>query len=161
MENDVLKQIPIKALDFSKIKWDTRLQFYQPAAATANLSDGWNPSCNVREFFFVFMTTFESVLQHARSGEWEEGKDQNWMTIFTMPTILNTQCRFCCPRLECQLEDWKTRSPDEPVTVLFTASGTCFVDFQFVDPKDGVTEWRYMFMYKFSLEELKNLGGTV
>jgi hypothetical protein len=95
-------------------------------------------------------------VQHQRKGEWGEGKDQGWITEFGMDG-----CKFCGERLEHQLENWQTRCPDHPVLVLFTSAGTCFIEFQFVDPEDGVSEWTYWLVHEFDEEKRRKLGSTV
>ncbi|KAF7762316.1 hypothetical protein Agabi119p4_8909 [Agaricus bisporus var. burnettii] len=152
MEQGILKQVPLKTLDFSYITWGTRLLFYRPIPPTpaTDLSDAWNPSC-----------------EHERDGEWEEGGDEEWTTQFDMDVndevdeMEGSTCNFCCQRLERQLEDWKARSPDHPVDVLFTSTGMCFVEFHFVDPEDGMSEWTYWLVHEFSEEEREELGSTV
>jgi hypothetical protein len=71
------------------------------------------------------------------------------------------KCDFCCQRLERQIESWQLRSLDHLVSVLFTSTGTCFVEFQFVDPEDGDSEWTYRFVHTFSKEEHRDLGSGV
>jgi hypothetical protein len=70
-------------------------------------------------------------------------------------------CNFCCQRLEDQLENWKTLFPDHLVSVLFTSVGIGFVEFQFIDPEDGVSEWTYWLVHESEEEECKKLGSTL
>jgi hypothetical protein len=68
---------------------------------------------------------------------------------------------FCCQRLKRQLEHWKVRFHDDLVTVLFTSAGTSFVEFKFVDPENGVSEWIYWLVHYFTGERRKELGTIV
>jgi hypothetical protein len=99
-------------------------------------------------------------VQHNREGEWGEGKDQDWRTWYSIDPNL-FMCDFCQQRFENQLESWKARLPDYQATVLFTSGGIGVVEFQFVDPEDGISEWRYMFSHKFDKEERMKLGSLV
>jgi hypothetical protein len=62
-------------------------------------------------------------------------------------------CEFCCDRFGQQLEACKTRSPGHLVPVLFTSAGLCFVEFRFIDPEDGMSEWTYWILRDFFEEE--------
>jgi hypothetical protein len=100
-------------------------------------------------------------VQHEREGEWDEGKDQAWSTRFWIVDGLGRKCIFCCRGLERQLKWWKTQFPDHPVSVLFTSAGISFVEFQFVDPEDGMSEWTYWLVHWFSQAERRKLGSSV
>jgi hypothetical protein len=101
-------------------------------------------------------------VQHEREGKWGEGKDQSWSTEFRVyETTLQHRCEFCCERLERQLENWKALYPDRPVLVLFTSTAVSAIEFKFVDPEDGMSEWTYWIWYVFSEAERKKLGSTV
>ncbi|KAF7763844.1 hypothetical protein Agabi119p4_8381 [Agaricus bisporus var. burnettii] len=149
MMQGILKQMPLKAVDvFARSSYqETKLQFRRPASTATNLLDPWNPSC-----------------KHGRKGKWEERGDQNWETSF-LPHESNgrraSECNFCMARLERHVEDWKTRSPDHVVPTLFTSMGWCGVEFRFVDPIDGISEWTYRFWMILSLEERKKNGSNV
>jgi hypothetical protein len=95
-------------------------------------------------------------VQHEREGEWEEGKEQNWVTI-----LPRDDCAFCFYRLQRQLRILKIQSENFAVLMLFNSSGRCCVEFQFVDLEDGVSEWTYWFWYTLSREERLQYGGTV
>jgi hypothetical protein len=100
-------------------------------------------------------------VQHWRKGEWGEGKGQDWLTLCADNPKDHWQCDICLRRLKYQLESWKARLPDYPATVLFTSGGIGVVEFQFVDPEDGISEWRYLFSHKFDKEERMKLGSLV
>jgi hypothetical protein len=91
---------------------------------------------------------------------WEN--DQLWSTEFGLhhETFFDA-CNFCCEQLQCQLVSCKARSPDYPVSVLFTLTGVGFVEFRFTDPEDGVSEWTYYFGQMFLEEERKKFGCTL
>ncbi|XP_006463207.1 hypothetical protein AGABI2DRAFT_186861 [Agaricus bisporus var. bisporus H97] len=141
MRCGILEQMPLEAVPgIPKIRaGDIRLRFRCPARAATSLSDPWNSSC-----------------EHERTGEWEEGKNQDWKTSFDID-----DCNFCYRRLKRQFKRLKTHSPDHTVTVLFTYTGLCCVEFQFVDPDDGISEWTYWYWIKLSPNERKKLGSTV
>ncbi|XP_006463127.1 hypothetical protein AGABI2DRAFT_119954 [Agaricus bisporus var. bisporus H97] len=139
VKHGILKQLPLKAVDVSPVIYkEAKLQFRR-FATTTNLSDPWKPSC-----------------PHEREGMWEGGTDRDWTTVFRL-----RDCDFCMERLEHQLKDWKTRLPDHVVPALFTSTGDCCVEFQFVDPEDGISEWTYWWWVKVSLEERKKYGSDV
>jgi hypothetical protein len=100
-------------------------------------------------------------VQHKRYGEWGEGKDQHWLTFYNNDFGESSRCDICQQRFENQLESWKARLPDYQATVLFTSAGIGVVEFQFVDPEDGISEWTYMFSHKFDKEERMKLGSPV
>ncbi|KAF7761966.1 hypothetical protein Agabi119p4_9958 [Agaricus bisporus var. burnettii] len=141
IEHGILKQIPVKAFLYTNVVYRARLQFRRPTTTVANLSDPWKSSC-----------------RHERTHDRGQSKEENWRTEFKMSDI---KCRSCCQRLEAQLEKWKTRYPDHLVTVLFTSTYTYFVEFQFVDPDDGVSEWTYWFVYEIEEEERRKLGSPL
>ncbi|KAF7761575.1 hypothetical protein Agabi119p4_9567 [Agaricus bisporus var. burnettii] len=143
LNNGLLKQIPVKTLDFIHIVWKTRLQFRCPITTTTNLSDHWDTRC-----------------VHNRAGVWGEGKEESWTAEFGARSTM-FECDPCCQRLEQQLESWKMRSPDYPVTVLFTSTETCFIEFQFIDPDDQVSEWTYWLAYFITEKERRILGSPV
>ncbi|KAF7763909.1 hypothetical protein Agabi119p4_8446 [Agaricus bisporus var. burnettii] len=121
-----------------------KLLLHRPAREVTSLTDPWNSSCT-----------------HEREGKREEGKDQVWQTAFLLDSSSMSHCNFCCERFERQMGNLKTRSPNHVVTVLFTSTGDCFVEFQFVDLDDGISEWTYWVWIRFSLEERKKLGSTI
>jgi hypothetical protein len=94
-------------------------------------------------------------MQHEREGEWEEGKNQEWRTEFE-----EVGCD-CFQRLEQQLESWQTQFPNYEVPILFTSTTECCVEFRFVDPKDGISEWTYWFWYDIPFEKRKQFGIIV
>jgi hypothetical protein len=100
-------------------------------------------------------------VQHEREGEWGEDKDHTWSTEFIAKEGLPNECNFCRLRLERQLGNYKTLSPDHPVSVLFTSAGASFIEFKFVDTEDGMSEWTYCFWHKFSKKERKELGSPM
>ncbi|XP_006463146.1 hypothetical protein AGABI2DRAFT_144529 [Agaricus bisporus var. bisporus H97] len=138
MTPGILKQMPLKAIDISSLlPGELKLQFRRPATTATNLSDPRNPSC-----------------QHDRNGKWRKGDDQDqWMTSFSY------RCFSCMGLFERHLKNWKTRAPDHVIPTLFTSTGWCCVEFRFVDPDDGVSEWTYWFWVKVSLEERKKYGS--
>jgi hypothetical protein len=81
--------------------------------------------------------------------------DEDWTTN------LWRDCRFCLERFKDQLERRKVLSPDHIVSILFTSTGSCCVEFHFVDPDDGISEWTYWFWIVLSPEERKKCGSTV
>lgn len=85
--------------------------------------------------------------------------DEEWETVFGWYDEF--ACQFCSERLERSWESRKARSPDYNVPILFTSTGACCVEFQFVDPKDGMSEWTYWFWCYVSLEERKKYGSNV
>lgn len=95
-------------------------------------------------------------MQHERTGEWGGGKDENWTTEFEM-VDLSSQCSSCCRRLERQLSDCITKSPNSLATVLFTSTVKSFIEFQFLDPDDGPSEWTYWLAYETTGEERRRL----
>ncbi|EKM75091.1 hypothetical protein AGABI1DRAFT_109631 [Agaricus bisporus var. burnettii JB137-S8] len=152
MKHGLLKLVPTSALDSTYIViWTIKLQFARPTATTGNVSKPWYQFCT-----------------HKRTGNWGRGQDENWTTEFGLINIgisyeepASYACPSCLKRLKQQLVDCKTRSPDHLVTILFTSTGTCFVEFQFIDLDDGVSEWTYWFLYELSEEERRILGSTV
>jgi hypothetical protein len=100
-------------------------------------------------------------VQHIQEGKWGEGKDHAWSTEFSLKKDFIGEYIFCSQRLERQLENWKAVSPDHPVSVLFTSTGSHLVEFKFVDTKDGMSEWTYWFWHWFSKKERKELGSSV
>jgi hypothetical protein len=99
-------------------------------------------------------------VQHRREGEWGDGKERSWSTDFSISGYIG-KCKFCCQRLQQQLENWKALSPDHPVSVLFTSVRASFVEFQFVDTEDGMSEWTYWIWHVFPDEDRKKLGSTM
>jgi hypothetical protein len=95
-------------------------------------------------------------MQHEREGEWEEGKNQEWSTAFYHSDYCD-----CLRRLGQQLESWKTQSSNHDVLILFTSTMDCWVEFRFVDPKDGISEWTYWLWCKIPFEERKKFGIIV
>lgn len=67
-------------------------------------------------------------------------------------------CYSCSKRLEQQLEDWKNNPQEHLVTILLTSADMSFVEFQFIDPGDGVSEWTYWLMYETTDEDRRRLG---
>ncbi|XP_006464131.1 hypothetical protein AGABI2DRAFT_120909 [Agaricus bisporus var. bisporus H97] len=131
-------------LRFSKIIYDTVLHFHRPTGVTTNLSDAWNPSC-----------------RHERTGDWvKEGKDENWTTEFGMVDDAMYDCYSCSKRLEQQLEDWKNNPQEHLVAILLTSADMSFVEFQFTDTGDGVSEWTYWLMYETTDEDRRRLGDA-
>ncbi|EKM74623.1 hypothetical protein AGABI1DRAFT_95514 [Agaricus bisporus var. burnettii JB137-S8] len=139
MMHGTLKQMLLKAVKFSTSWKSVRLQFRRPATAVTNFSDPWNSSC-----------------PHKRTGKWGERDNQDWKTSFQFK-----KCKFCTEQFERQLKDWKARSPDHVVPILFTSTGWCCVEFRFVDPKDGISEWAYQFWVFISLKERKKYGSDL
>ncbi|XP_006464109.1 hypothetical protein AGABI2DRAFT_180194 [Agaricus bisporus var. bisporus H97] len=144
LKHGILTQVPVKVLDYVNITWHVGLQLRRPTSPATKLSDSWDPSC-----------------KHKRAGNWREGKAEHWETQFSTMVGISSQCRACCIRLKRQLEGWKRRSPDHLTTVLFTSTGKSFLEFQFVDPDDGVSEWTYWIVYKMLKQERIKLGSTV
>ncbi|KAF7763851.1 hypothetical protein Agabi119p4_8388 [Agaricus bisporus var. burnettii] len=142
MTHGLIKQMPLKAIDISAIPSlnAVKLQLRRPASLAATEStDPWNAACD-----------------HERKGEWGEGNDQDWLTTFWP-----NDCAFCFERLKHQLQNYKTRFPDHTLCVLFTSTGSCCIEFTFVHPEDGISEWTYWFWCHVSLEERKRYGSTV
>jgi hypothetical protein len=101
-------------------------------------------------------------VQHKQEGEWGEGKDQSWPTKFHLcDTIFYQRCNFCCQQLEQQLENWKTFSPDHPVSVLFTSAQISAIEFKFINVQDDMSEWTYWIWHRFLEKERKELGSSV
>jgi hypothetical protein len=74
--------------------------------------------------------------------------DHAWTTEFRVGTkVFLGGCNFCCQRLERQLNSWKARFPEHPVSVLITSARVGFVELQFVDTEDGMSEWTYWFVH--------------
>jgi hypothetical protein len=94
-------------------------------------------------------------MQHEREGEWGEGKNKEWRTVF-----YHGNCD-CFHRLERQLESWQTQSPNHEVSILFTSTKECCVEFRFVDPKDGISEWTYWFWCDIPFKEREKFGIIV
>ncbi|KAF7761977.1 hypothetical protein Agabi119p4_9969 [Agaricus bisporus var. burnettii] len=144
IKHGILKQVPVKVLDFTNVTQQARLRFRHPTPTATNLCHPWNGSC-----------------KHKRAGDWGEGKAEDWETeLFVKTWIASKPCDACFIQLKRQLEHWKMQSPDHPTMILFTSTRTSFVEFQFIDP-DGVSEWTYWLMYKFSAEERRQLGSTM
>lgn len=93
-----------------------------------------------------------SVVQHYCEGDWERGKDQDWMTAFHW-NLGYSGCAFCSDRLIRLMESRKTRSPGHTVPILITSAGQCCVEFRSVDPNDAMSEWTYWIWIKLTLEE--------
>ncbi|XP_006463209.1 hypothetical protein AGABI2DRAFT_120032 [Agaricus bisporus var. bisporus H97] len=139
MKWGILRDIPLKAVPyFPGLRNSIMLRFCRPARTVAP-GAVWNPSC-----------------EHERKGEWEEGKDQVWLTVFR-----TDDCIICYQRFEHQFQSSQTHSPNHTVTVMFTSTGKSCVEFRFVDPDDGISEWQYWYWIEFSPEERKKLGSTV
>ncbi|XP_006464132.1 hypothetical protein AGABI2DRAFT_120910 [Agaricus bisporus var. bisporus H97] len=139
LNQGILKRLPITSLNFSSNVDILQLQFRRPIAPAVNLSGRWKSSCT-----------------HERAGEWGGGKDENWTTKFAM-VDLSSQCSSCCRRLERQLSDCITKSPNSLATVLFTSTVKSFIEFQFLDPDDGPSEWTYWLAYETTGEERRRL----
>ncbi|KAF7763457.1 hypothetical protein Agabi119p4_7994 [Agaricus bisporus var. burnettii] len=140
MMSGIIKRMPLKAVDHSQGLGEVvKLQFRRPATTNTNLSDPWDSYC-----------------EHVRLGDWEEGKEQDWMAF-----LGQYGCYRCEQRLDDQLEDWKTQFPDHPVLVVFNSTGHCCVEFRFVDPEDGMSEWTYWFWCYLSAEERKKYGSLI
>ncbi|XP_006464110.1 hypothetical protein AGABI2DRAFT_120893 [Agaricus bisporus var. bisporus H97] len=144
IKHGILKQVPVKVLDLTKVSEYVRLRFRRPTVTATDLSHSWDPSC-----------------KHERAGNWEEGNTEDWETKFPVDTWDASSCHACHTRLERQLEDWKSRHPDHPTIILFTSANRSFVEFQFIDPDDGVSEWTHWLVYEFSQYEGRKLGSTV
>ncbi|EKM75182.1 hypothetical protein AGABI1DRAFT_132533 [Agaricus bisporus var. burnettii JB137-S8] len=136
MKLGILNQMPLKAIVISTVFHEIQLQFRCRATTP---SDPWNSSC-----------------KHKRRGKWGERDDQDWTTSFQLG-----RCKFCKTRLQHQLGNWKTRSPYHTVLTLFTSTGDCCVEFQFVDPDDGMSDWTYWFWLELSSEERNKYGSTL
>jgi hypothetical protein len=151
-----LKQIPVKAVGISqKDKYrEVKLRFHCPVTTTT-LSP-WNSFCEVSTISVFTNARWICAVQHRREGQWEEEKEQKWTTTFKQ-----LGCSFCFQRLERQLENWITRSPDCPVTIMFTSADECCVEVRFVDPEDEVSEWTYWLWIWLPLEEREKLGSTI
>lgn len=52
-------------------------------------------------------------------------------------------CDYCLQRLARHFIDY----PDQVATVYIDSTEMCFVELSFVDPDDGVSEWRYQFLH--------------
>ncbi|XP_006454945.1 hypothetical protein AGABI2DRAFT_176303 [Agaricus bisporus var. bisporus H97] len=137
MMNGILNRIPVGAVNISNGLIEVRLRFHGPARKVTKTSDTWYLSC-----------------LHERKGEWEEGKDQDWKTS-------SYGCNFCYKWFKRQLASLQTHSPEHMVTVLFTCAGKCCVEFRFVDPDDGISEWTCWLSIWLTLEERKKYGSTV
>ncbi|XP_006463960.1 hypothetical protein AGABI2DRAFT_120767 [Agaricus bisporus var. bisporus H97] len=159
MVHGTLKQMPLMAINTSNVHNITlrfrrpartvtsgvstilnvdELLSYNPAKTAINSFDPWNSSC-----------------QHERTGEWEEGKDQDWKTQLRSSTE-NSDCSFCRRRFGRQLRSWVNHSPDHLVPVLFTLSGKCCVEFRFVDLDDGISDWTYWLWIRLLEGERRN-----
>lgn len=160
MTHGLIKQMPLKAIDISAIPSlnAVKLQLRRPATLAATESaESWNMACDVSGTFDILQTTHSNcVAQHERKGEWGEGNDQDWLTTFWP-----NDCAFCFERLKHQLQNYKIRFPDHTLFVLFTSTGSCCIEFTFVHPEDGISEWTYWFWCHVSLEERKRYGSTV
>ncbi|EKM76826.1 hypothetical protein AGABI1DRAFT_108471 [Agaricus bisporus var. burnettii JB137-S8] len=144
VQHGILKEVSARMIDFTHIiPWYTRLRVCRPTATMQNLSDPWNPGC-----------------KHSRVGDWGEGKDDDWNTDFRTGGVFDS-CDFCLQRLERQLDACKTRFSDLLATFLFTSTDKSFVEFRFIDPDDGVSEWTYRLVYYILEEERRRLGSAV
>ncbi|EKM77076.1 hypothetical protein AGABI1DRAFT_108438 [Agaricus bisporus var. burnettii JB137-S8] len=141
MMHGLLKKIPLQAIDISTMPDKIKLQFRRPATTVKTSSDPWNSLC-----------------EHVRTGKWESGKEQDWKTSFRWYGPL--ECTFCSERFKNQLENWKVRSPDYTLVILFTSAGKCCVEFQIVHPEDGLSQWRYWIWIKLTLEERLKYGSN-
>jgi hypothetical protein len=55
----------------------------------------------------------------------------------------------------------KIQSTDFTVPIMFTSTDLCRVEFSFVNPEDGMSEWTYWFWYRLSREEREQYGSAV
>jgi hypothetical protein len=108
------------------------------------------------------------ALQHEQRANvlmWEN--DQRWSTEFGLhhETFFDT-CTFCCERLQGQLVSCKARSPDYPVSVLFTSTGVGFVGFRFFCGRSWRSEGRcrrrrWIGIRSFVLRGMEGRGGRI
>jgi hypothetical protein len=52
-------------------------------------------------------------------------------------------CNYCTRRFARQF----INNPDRLATVFVDSTQMCYVEYSFVDPDDGVSEWRYRFLH--------------
>lgn len=62
---------------------------------------------------------------------------------FSFYSSLCIQCNYCLRRLARHF----VNNPDHVATVFIDSTEMCYVELSFVDPDDGVSEWRYQFLH--------------
>ncbi|XP_006457507.1 hypothetical protein AGABI2DRAFT_147031 [Agaricus bisporus var. bisporus H97] len=165
MKHGILKKMPLEAVDIPTISRLVALQFRHLPSTMAHKTVGVSTILNSLKLSFHRLERtnlpdpWKSSCNHIRAGVWGAGKDQDWKTDFEMDGLL--RCTFCYERFERQLRNWKTHTPQYTAVVLFTFTGNCCVEFRFIDPNDGISEWTYWFWCYLEWEERKKYGSTV
>ncbi|EKM76567.1 hypothetical protein AGABI1DRAFT_108660 [Agaricus bisporus var. burnettii JB137-S8] len=126
LEHGILKQMELETLRFDEVLIEgcIRRHFRSP---TDKLSEHWNTSC-----------------KHEREGKWEV-YNQDWSTEFECPKEeidSPFSCSHCYQQFTYHL---KRQSPDHLITVIDLATTCRGVEFRFVDPDNGKSEWIYHF----------------
>jgi hypothetical protein len=57
--------------------------------------------------------------------------------------VFRNECDRCLQRFASHFSD----NLDQMVTVFIDSTEMCYVEFSFVDPNDGLSEWRYLFLH--------------
>ncbi|KAF7783401.1 hypothetical protein Agabi119p4_1425 [Agaricus bisporus var. burnettii] len=165
MKHGILKKMPLEAVDIPTISRLVALQFRHLPSTMAHKTVGVSTILNSLKLSFHRLERtnlpdpWKSSCNHIRAGVWGAGMDQDWKTDFEMDGLL--RCTFCYERFERQLRNWKTHSPQYTAVVLFTFTGNCCVEFRFIDPNDGISEWTYWFWCYLEWEERKKYGSIV
>ncbi|KAF7773209.1 hypothetical protein Agabi119p4_5376 [Agaricus bisporus var. burnettii] len=133
-----VKRVPLWALDYAAIWGKIDFRFKSPICRTdVEISDPWNSSCD-----------------HEKE-EVTGSQQKHWSTFYYRYAImprspapadvprLCIQCNYCLRRLARHF----VNNPDHVATVFIDSTEMCYVELSFVDPDDGVSEWRYQFLH--------------
>ncbi|KAF7776479.1 hypothetical protein Agabi119p4_4872 [Agaricus bisporus var. burnettii] len=162
-----LKRVPLRALDYAAICGDIELRFTSPIGTDIERTDPWNPSCEHQNWELDCLqqgqgwrTNFTRFVQEdSYIGDFPVDADDvpdADIPLFNavehkephrefFPEFFDRvgRCEYCSRRLAREF----IRNPDELATVFVDSTEMCYVEFSFVDPDDGVSEWRYRLLH--------------
>jgi hypothetical protein len=176
-----LRQVPLRAFDYSTICGDIELLFVSPTGKNVKVLDPWSLSCEVSynlvvvrvftEFQMVqhskrrigafqqlrgWSTEFKRYYQVGSGTEHDEYADiprfhaavrqqthESWCASDRSSKHATVACIHCSRRFARQFMD----NLDVSCMVFVDSTGMCYVEVSFVDPGDGVSQWRYRFLH--------------
>jgi hypothetical protein len=104
--------------------WST--QFYRPPAVTSTEELGND--------------VVDTGIPQSNSAA---GIDYHWKCFGTVSYIDGHSCNDCSHRLTCYL----LNNPDQLATIFVDSTQMSYVEISFLDPDDGVSQWRYRFFH--------------
>ncbi|KAF7773465.1 hypothetical protein Agabi119p4_5632 [Agaricus bisporus var. burnettii] len=153
-----LKEVPLRTLSYAAICGRIDVCFTTPIGMNVKHLEPWDASCrhakvdredvNDMQGRRSWTTHFERP--STGPGAQVTCPDIPWFTVETRKhshlavfTSPHSECLYCSWRLACHFVDY----PDQLATVFVDSTELCYVQLSFVDPDDGVSEWRYRFFH--------------